>query len=247
MYGPEMNVANFLILGRGKTGSMVAAAARERGHGVQVLGSADNPGGRALTRELLGAVDGAIDFTTPAAVVDNLRALLPLGARVVVGTTGWYAALPAMQGLAQEHGASLLHGTNFSLGVQAFFRAARELAEALPGFALQIEETHHITKRDAPSGTALTLQRMVEEAARASAPVISHREGDAAGLHVLTLRSPDETLTLGHEAWSRRAFALGAVRAAEWLLAQTAPGVWDFAAIAPRLRDGGSTGESGHR
>lgn len=225
-------MSNLLILGKGKTGSTVAEAARERGHAVQVLGAQENENARALTPELLASIDVVIDFTTPSAVVANLRALLPLGAKVVVGTTGWYASLPEMTALAEQHGASLLHGTNFSLGVQAFFRAARLLAQALPGYELAIEETHHVTKKDAPSGTALTLQQVVEEVSGASATVTSHREGDAAGLHVLTLRSPEETLTLKHESFSRRAFAEGAVRAAEWLIKQPAPGVWEFSDIS---------------
>ncbi len=213
-------MARLLILGRGKTGSVVAEAARERGHSVQVLGSAENAEARALMPSLLTEIDAVIDFTTPEAVIANLRALLPLRAKVVVGTTGWYAHLPEMTALAEQHGASLLHGTNFSLGVQAFFRAARELAQALPGYELAIEETHHITKKDAPSGTALTLQEAVEEASSQRAPITSHRVGDAAGLHVLMLRSPEETITLRHESFSRKAFAVGAVRAAEWVTCQ---------------------------
>lgn len=229
-------MANLLILGRGKTGSAVAEIARDRGHDVQVLGSAENPEACALTPALLAQIDVVLDFTTPAAVLVNLRALLPLGACVVAGTTGWHAALPAMKELAEQHEASLLHGTNFSLGVQAFFRAARELAQSLPGYELRIEETHHITKRDAPSGTALTLKQVVEQVSQEQTQIISHREGDASGLHVLTLSSPEETLTLQHESFSRLGFATGAVRAAEWLLAQLAPGVWEFGEVAPLLR-----------
>ena len=230
-------MATLLILGRGKTGSAVAQAARERGHQVRVLAAGENPEGRALTPSLIAGIDVAIDFTTAAAAVENLRALLPLGARVVVGTTGWHAGLPELAALAARHGASLLHGTNFSLGVQAFFRAAQQLARSLPGYELRIEETHHTTKRDAPSGTALTLQRLVREAAGSEAalreaPIASHRVGDAAGLHTLTLQSAEETLTLRHEAFSRLPFATGAVRAAEWLLAQDKPGTWDFAEVA---------------
>ncbi len=234
----------FLILGLGKTGSAVAEIARKRGHQVQALGASENEHARALTPALLATVDAVIDFTTPEAVVANLRALLPLGTKVVVGTTGWYAHLPELTDLAQKHNASLLHGTNFSLGVQAFFRAAFELAQALPGYELAIEETHHTTKRDAPSGTALTLQHIVEqaahsktfsEAAKRQAPIISHRIGEAAGLHTLTLRSPAETLTLQHESHSRMAFAEGAILAAEWLTMQSAPGFWEFSKVALKL------------
>lgn len=237
-------MANLLILGQGKTGSAVAKIARERGHSVQVLGSADNPQAQALTTARLTNIDIVIDFTTPEAVLANLYALLPLGAKVVVGTTGWYAHLPELTAMAQKHNASFLHGTNFSLGVQAFFRAARELAQALPCYELVIEETHHTTKRDAPSGTALTLQHIVEQAvaakpagtAKRQVPITSHRIGEAAGLHTLTLRSPAETLTLQHESHTRIAFAEGATRAAEWLSKQTQSSTWSFAEIAPLLR-----------
>lgn len=229
-------MAKILILGRGKTGAAVADAARARGHVVRVLASADNAHGSALTAQLLSDMDVAIDFTTPDAVLPNLRALLSAGARVVVGTTGWYSALPDMEALARQHNGSLLHGTNFSLGVQAFFRAARLLAQSLPGYAMAIDETHHVTKKDAPSGTALTLKSVVEQVSQQKAHISSRREGDAAGLHRLRLRSPYETLTLEHEASSRVGFATGAVQAAEWLQQQSEPGTWDFAEVAPLLQ-----------
>ena len=228
-------MTRILVLGRGRTGSLVARIAAERGHTVQVLSAAENQDAHALTPELLATVDVAIDFTTPEAVSANLRALLSRGARVVVGTTGWYSSLAEMEQLALANGGALLHGTNFSLGVQAFFRAARELVRGLPGATLTIDETHHVTKKDAPSGTALTLQRVVGEASGLQAPITSHREGDSAGLHVLTVSLPHETVTLTHGAASRESFALGAVRAAEWLVTQPA-GVRDFADVAPLLR-----------
>jgi 4-hydroxy-tetrahydrodipicolinate reductase len=230
-----VRVADLLILGRGKTGSAVAEVARERGHHVRILSSAENANAQGLTAELLTSVDVVIDFTTREAVLANLRALLPLGAKVVVGTTGWYAELPALSALAKKHDASLLYGTNFSLGVQAFFRAAEELARSLPDYELSIEETHHVTKKDAPSGTALTLQQVVEQVSQKQVQIVSHREGDAAGLHVLALRSPSEILTLRHEAFSRIGFATGAVRAAEWIFQQDEPGSWDFAKVAALL------------
>ena len=224
-------MANILILGRGKTGSAVAEAARERGHSVEVLGASENANAQALTPALLANIDVAIDFTTPQAVLPNLRALLTAGAKVVVGTTGWHQHLPEMTALAREHGASLLYGTNFSLGVQAFFHAARLLAEALPGYEFAIEETHHVTKKDAPSGTALTLQ----QALGGTATITSHRVGDVLGLHVLSLRSPHETLTLQHESFSRKSFAEGAVKAAELLVGSNQNTIMRFEQIVSLL------------
>lgn len=169
-----------------------------------------------------------IDFTTPEAVLSNLRACLATGAKVVVGTTGWYDALPSMKDLADRKGASLLFGTNFSFGVQAMFELAREFAKALPGYTFSIDETHHVTKLDAPSGTALTLKKAIEDLAEAE--ITSIRDGDAAGIHTLKATSQSDTISLTHEAHSRRGFAEGAVSAAEWLATQK-PGTYDFAEI----------------
>jgi 4-hydroxy-tetrahydrodipicolinate reductase len=225
-----------LVLGRGKTGSMVAQIASERGHNVTVLGNAENPQGSALTSAFLVNFSAIIDFTTPEAAIANLKSALTAGARVVVGTTGWYAQLPALKALSEKYGASLLYGTNFSVGVQGFFRAARTLASALPEYSFSIREAHHVTKKDTPSGTALTLQRVVADSLPAGAEVLieSTREGDVAGLHVLQARSAHDLITLSHDAYSRQGFAEGAVRAAEWLEIQE-PGVWDFSEISERL------------
>jgi len=217
-----------LVLGHGKTGKLVAQVAAERGHGVHVLDAKENPGAAALTAPFIAAFDVVIDFTTPEAVLTNLRACLATGAKVVVGTTGWYDALPSMKDLADRKGASLLFGTNYSVGVQAMFELAREFAKALPGYTFSIDETHHVTKLDAPSGTALTLQKAIDDLAKAE--IKSIRDGDAAGIHTLKATSESDTISLTHEAHSRRGFAEGAVSAAEWLVAQK-PGTYDFAKI----------------
>ncbi len=225
-----------LVLGKGKTGALVAEMGRERGHAVTSLGGAENTGACMLTPGYLAKHDAVIDFTTPEAVLLNLRACLATGARVVVGTTGWYADLPTLAALAGEHHAALLYGSNFSIGVQAFFRAARALATALPEYHFTITETHHIAKKDAPSGTALTLQQVVAGTLPPTArvPIKSLREGDVAGLHILEAHSENDVITLRHDALSRRGFAEGAVRAAEWLQDQPA-GTYNFADIAGHL------------
>jgi 4-hydroxy-tetrahydrodipicolinate reductase len=225
-----------LVLGRGKTGSLVAEVARERGHSVRVLGRDENENAAVLTASLLAEFEAVIDFTTPEAVVKNLAACLAVGARVVAGTTGWHQQLPALTALALSHGACLLYGTNFSIGVQGFFRAAKMLAATLPGYSFRIRETHHAAKKDAPSGTALTLQRLLLQALPGNAvvPIVSLREGDVAGLHVLEAESANDLVTLRHDAYSRRGFAEGAVRAAEWVAGQR-PGVWEFSEVADRL------------
>src|SRR5271167_1712518 len=142
-----------LVLGKGKTGSLVAEVARERGHGVRALDIDENHHASALTAPTLAGVDVVIDFTSPEAAVENMRAVLALGGRIVVGTTGWYAQLDAMKAIAGRRGGSLLYGTNFSIGVQKLFKLTAELAK-LEGYKFSIDETHHVTKLDAPSGTA---------------------------------------------------------------------------------------------
>ena len=226
-----------LVLGHGKTGKLVADVAHERGHGVHVLDAKENPGGAALTAPFITSFDVVIDFTTPEAVLPNLRALLATGAKVVVGTTGWYGSLKDMRDLADRKSAGLLWGSNFSVGVQAMLKLAAAMAGTLAkaGYTLSITETHHTTKLDAPSGTALILQRAVQSALPTEVPVeiTSHREGDTAGVHTLEARSDADRLLLTHEAFSRRGFAEGAVRAAEWLATRT--GCYDFHEIYDQI------------
>lgn len=227
----------FLILGRGKTGSVVADVAHERGHGVRVIGEEENRNASALTGPLLAQVDAVIDFTTAEAVIPNLRACLSNGAKVVVGTTGWYDRLDEMRTLCERRNGGLLYGTNFSVGVQMMLRLVHELAIGTRGYQLSISETHHETKKDAPSGTALSLQQAVREAApelALDADITSQRTGDVAGIHEIQARSAHDSITIRHEAFSRRGFAEGAIMAAEWLASRT--GCYDFREIYPQLR-----------
>jgi 4-hydroxy-tetrahydrodipicolinate reductase len=222
-----------LVLGKGKTGSLVAEVARERGHGVRIYDIHENPHAAALTAPNLAGIDVIIDFTNPAAAAENIRAVLALGCKIVVGTTGWYSRIDEMRDLAQRRGGALLYGTNFSIGVQKLFRLTSELAK-LDGYRFSISETHHTSKVDAPSGTALTLKEILLAARPAiEVPIESHRIGDATGEHVVTARSEYDVLELRHDAHSRRGFALGAVRGAEWL--HNKSGAWDFRDIFDQL------------
>ena len=222
-----------LVLGKGKTGSLVAQIARERGHGVRALDILENEHASALTAPSLAGVDVVIDFTAPEAAVENMRAVLALGARIVVGTTGWYAQLDEMKALAIRRHGGLLYGTNFSIGVQKLFRLTADLAK-LDGYTFQISETHHVTKLDAPSGTAITLQQIIQAAQPgAKVEITSHRISDAMGEHVVTATGPDDYLELNHDVRSRRCLAMGAVRAAEWLAGKS--GAWDFREIFDQL------------
>jgi len=222
-----------LVLGKGKTGSLVAEVARERGHGVRALDINDNQKASALTAPNLAGVDVVIDFTAPEAAVENMRAVLSLGKRIVVGTTGWYSQLAEVRELAARRGGGLLYGTNFSIGVQKLFRLTAELAK-LDGYKFSIDETHHLTKVDAPSGTALTLKEIIQTVRPGvDVPVEAHRIADAKGEHIVRAVSEHDVLELRHDAHSRRGFALGAVRGAEWLAGKS--GSWEFREIFDEL------------
>jgi 4-hydroxy-tetrahydrodipicolinate reductase len=225
-----------LVLGMGKTGKLVADVAAERGHSVNVLDAKENANASALTPPFVAGFDVVIDFTTPEAAVQNMRACLATGAKMVIGTTGWYDKLPDMRGLAERKQAGLLYGTNFSIGVQVMLQLAKKMAEMLKdaGYEFSIEETHHASKLDSPSGTAITLAKVVEAASGlARLPIVARREGDVMGVHTLEVRSASDRLVLTHEAFSRRAFAEGAVRAAEWLSSRT--GCYDFQDVYTKM------------
>jgi 4-hydroxy-tetrahydrodipicolinate reductase len=217
-----MTPLRIVIIGHGKMGKAIAALAQQRGHQVHiVVGRLENPGGKALTVERLRGADVAVEFTRPDAVVANLERLIELGIPTVTGTTGWAEELPRIQAMVQQRGGALLHAASFSVGVHLFFRAARALAECFRDraeFAVSIHEEHHASKLDAPSGTALLLQRQlwaVEPSRRF--PITSIRAGESPGSHTLTYDAPHETVTLRHVSRSREVFAVGALAAAEWL------------------------------
>ena len=226
-----------LVLGAGKTGKLVASVASEHGHSVHVLDASENKNAAALTAPFVAGFDVIIDFTTPEAVVQNMRACLANGSKRGVGTTGWYDRLSDAKALAERRGASLLYGTNFSVGVQLMLKIAAGMAAELKraGYTFSISETHHETKLDAPSGTALNLRDVVRKAVDMDQISIeSVRHGEAVGLHVLEATGPGDKILLTHESHSRRAFAEGAVKAAEWL-ANSRPGVYDFQDIYEKI------------
>ena len=209
---------HLLILGCGKTGSLVAELARERRHHVRVLGAAENANARALTADFLSESDVVIDFTNPSAVVANIEACVRAKKNMVVGTTGWHDQVPRIREMVGSAGTGFLFGSNFSIGVNVFFEIARAAATALNyDYAGQIFERHHAQKKDAPSGTAMTLQKILHDAGGRELEIVSFREGEVVGMHELVLNSVNDRIYLCHDSNSRRGFAEGAVRAAEWL------------------------------
>jgi 4-hydroxy-tetrahydrodipicolinate reductase len=224
-------VLRIAVVGPGKMGQAIIELAKERGHEIHtIVDRLENAGGRALTAGRLKGADVALEFTRPESAPINLERLAELGVPTVTGTTGWTEALPRIADLVTQRGTALLHAANFSVGVHLFFRASVELARCFRGrkdYEVSITEAHHASKVDAPSGTALQLQRRLwsEEPGRRF-PITSVREGDLPGTHTLLYDGPFETVSLSHVTRSRQAFAAGALAAAEWLPGRT--GVFTF-------------------
>lgn len=223
-----------LLLGHGKTGSLVHEVAVQRGHSVQVVTSRDNRDTTALTPDRLRNVDAVIDFTNPDVVLENMEACIRNRTPIVVGTTGWYQHLKEIERQVMQDQTALLYGSNFSIGVNIFFEIAAAAAPAVSqGYLPHITERHHTRKKDAPSGTAVSIQRIVAETGKVEPEITSIREGDTVGTHILSLEGPDDTITLTHESRNRRSFAEGAVRSAEWLKGKT--GFYEFRKIFRNL------------
>jgi 4-hydroxy-tetrahydrodipicolinate reductase len=221
---------NLLILGRGKTGSLVAEVAHARRHHVRTLDADENADACALTPALLAPIDAVIDFTTATAVVANAEACIRAGKKMVVGTTGWYEHVPRLREMVLSAKTGFLYGPNFSIGVNLFFEIVATAAAASKyDYLGQIFERHHAQKKDAPSGTAITIQNIARQSGGQELEIVSFREGDVVGMHEVTFDSPNDRIYLCHDAKSRRGFAEGAVRAAEWLAGKT--GFFEFREI----------------
>lgn len=225
---------NLVLVGHGKTGSLVAEVARERGHEIRVIKSEENADGGALTRETLAGVDAVIDFTTPHAVIPDIESCVRAGVNMVVGTTGWYGEILRVQQLINQSGTGFIFGSNFSIGVNVFFKIAAAASAALKhGYTGSIMERHHIHKKDAPSGTAVTLQEIMKQGGGEELEIASVREGETVGMHVIMLDSPADSILMTHDAKNRRGFAEGAVRAAEWIAGKQ--GFYEFKDIFDQL------------
>jgi 4-hydroxy-tetrahydrodipicolinate reductase len=224
-----------VLLGAGKTGSLVAEVATERGHVVEIIEENENHHGSALTKKRLAGVDCVIDFTTPDSVMANIEATIRAGANMVVGTTGWYAELPHVRNQVERARVGFLWASNFCIGVNLFFGIVREGAQALKyGYDGHITETHHVHKLDAPSGTAVSLGKALEQFGGKKVPITSIREGEVVGTHTVEFFSGADKITLTHEAKNRRGFAEGAVRAAEWLKGKR--GFYEFQEVFSELK-----------
>ncbi len=228
---PTLNLA---LLGHGKMGKTIALLAPQRGFAVRLILDIDeNQSGGGITRQNFQGIDVAVDFTTPDAVVENIRRVAALGCNLVVGTTGWHDRLEEVRKIIESSGVGMVYAANFSIGVQLFFRAARATAEIFSGFPMYepyLTEAHHRTKKDAPSGTALELKRQVQpHVGGREIPVASIRAGYVPGIHELSFDSEADTVLLRHTARSRQGFAEGALYAARWVVGKK--GFYSFAEI----------------
>lgn len=203
----------------------------ERGHEIVLRIDAENAS--ELTPERLAAADVALEFTAPETAYANIRACILARTPVVSGTTGWTARLGELEELCRERRSALFYASNFSLGVNLLFRLNRQLAamiDRVSGYDVRIEEVHHIQKKDAPSGTAITLAEGIigeldakngwvndDHAPADRIAIRSVREGTVPGTHTVTYESEDDILELRHTIKNRRTLAMGAVVAAEFL------------------------------
>ena len=209
------------LIGYGKMGHLLEEVARSRGHEVVCVIDVDN---RAdFDSDAFRSADVAIEFTMPAVAYDNVMAAFAQGVKVVSGTTGWYSQHEAeLRELCTPVGGNTLFwSSNYSVGVALFRAVNRQLARLMndyPGYSVRMEETHHIHKLDAPSGTAVTIADDIRaELKRTSdVPITSIREGEVPGIHTVCYESEADVITLTHSAKNRTGFALGAVLAAEF-------------------------------
>ena len=210
-----------LLIGRGRMGSLVERLAPE--YGATLAGKVDGHSGpRAIADGDFGVIDVAIDFTLPDAVPRNLPQLAARRINTVIGTTGWQAHEPAMRTAAAEAGIGVLAASNFSLGMNLFQLIVEEAARRLDAhddFGAWIHESHHVMKKDAPSGTALAIRAgMVAAGYTRSIDVSATRAGHMPGTHTVGFDGASETIEMTHTVRDRAVFARGALEAARWLV-----------------------------
>ena len=225
---------NIALLGYGKMGKLIGELATERGHHIVAKIDLENQDLRnALDPK---TIDVAIEFSQPEAALENIRWAITQGIPVLSGTTGWLAHMPEIEALTHQHQGTFFYASNFSIGVNVFFKVNELLAQLMNetnGYQVAVEEIHHTAKKDAPSGTAITLAEgilkhyaklktwnLVGETPNSpdSLPITSKRIDPAPGTHHIRYTSAIDDLEITHTAHSRHGFALGAIQVAEWIL-----------------------------
>lgn len=217
------------LIGYGKMGRAIEKIAVNRGHEIVCIIDVNNQ--KDFESESFRSADVAIEFTTPATAFDNYKRAFGQGVAVVSGSTGWLDRIDEIKKDC-ENGATFFYSSNFSIGVNILFKVNKYLARLMNHFSdynVSMKEIHHIHKLDHPSGTAITLaEGIIENTDRVnkwtesddiaeSVKITSERTGEVPGTHIIEYKSPIDSITIEHEAFSREGFALGAVIAAEWL------------------------------
>ena len=221
------------LIGYGRMGRMIKEIAESRGNEIVAVIDVDNV--EDFDSPEFKSADVAIEFTVPSVGVENILKCFKAGVPVVSGTTGFKDRLPMLKEMCEKGEGTLLHSTNFSIGVNIFRAINRYLAKVMndfPAYRPYMTEVHHIHKLDHPSGTAITLadelveandnvggwyEPTVEKSTESFMPLNTIREGEVPGIHTIKWESDVDSITISHSAKSRAGFALGAVRAAEWL------------------------------
>jgi 4-hydroxy-tetrahydrodipicolinate reductase len=219
------------LIGYGKMGKTIEAIALERGHTADLKIDIDSVAD--FTKENLLQCDVAIEFTGPHSAKENILSCLDAGIPVVSGSTGWLEDWSEVANFCKEKNGSFLYASNFSVGVNIFFEVNKKLAQLMNGhneYTISMQEIHHTQKKDAPSGTAITLAEQIlqeipvkkkwvndETTDPEALPIISKREDPAPGTHSIIYSSPIDDIEIIHTAHNRNGFALGAVLAAEYI------------------------------
>lgn len=230
-------MARIALIGYGKMGQAIEQLALAADHTIAAKIDQDT----SIDSLPADQVDVAIEFSQPDAAVNNIRYCLEKGIPVVSGTTGWLSHYDEIAQLCEKQNGTFFYASNFSVGVNIFFRLNATLAKmmkAFPHYQVQMEETHHIHKKDAPSGTAITLaegimkeqpqiEKWVEHPTddQKLLPILSKREGEVPGTHRIEYISEHDKILIEHEAFSRKGFASGALSVAEWIAREKPTGV----------------------
>lgn len=226
-------MAKFAILGYGKMGKEVEKilVAQQQ----EIVATIDNEEDWKQQWDKFLTADVAIEFSMPSVALQNFKKCFDNHIPLVAGTTGWYDRTEEVTNYCREKSSSFIYGSNFSIGVNIFFQINKLLADIMreqPDFSVSIEETHHVAKKDAPSGTAIHLAKIIEQQYdnQIEVPITSYRLTDVPGIHKVTYKTENETIELTHTANNRVELAKGAVKAALWLLQH--PGIYDYKDIA---------------
>lgn len=227
------------LIGYGRMGKLIEQILLQEGH--EVITTIDNEEEWKERLPLFKQSDVAIEFSMPQTVIANIKRCIEYRIPVVVGTTGWQDQREEMIALCKANSSSMIFGSNYSIGANLFFAINETFAKMMDAqtqYDVAVEETHHITKKDAPSGTAITTAQIIidqlqrkngwklGEADENEISITANRVGDAAGIHKVTYTCDEDFIEITHTANGRVGFAKGAVKAAAWLINH--PGVYEF-------------------